>query len=82
MCQALQGLHCKRLQHFIVHIQCVYLTGLRLPIYKTLPSKAPVLPAGLETNEPKPPEIDVSDLGSRNYAARTDFYCLVSEDDI
>ncbi|XP_051740176.1 single Ig IL-1-related receptor [Ctenopharyngodon idella] len=57
--------------------------GLRLPIYKTLPSKAPVLPAdpGV-TDEPKPPEIDVSDLGSRNYAARTDFYCLVSEDDI
>ncbi|XP_077067366.1 single Ig IL-1-related receptor [Siphateles boraxobius] len=57
--------------------------GLRSPIYKTLPSKAPVLPAGPgETDEPKPPEIDVSDLGSRNYAARTDFYCLVSEDDI
>uniref|UniRef100_A0A8C1DE01 Single immunoglobulin and toll-interleukin 1 receptor (TIR) domain n=2 Tax=Cyprinus carpio TaxID=7962 RepID=A0A8C1DE01_CYPCA len=57
--------------------------GLRLPIYKTLPSKAPVLPAGPSvTAEPKPPEIDVSDLGSRNYAARTDFYCLVTEDDI
>ncbi|NXJ77513.1 SIGIR protein, partial [Trogon melanurus] len=28
------------------------------------------------------PEIDVSDLGSRNYGARTDFYCLVTEDDI
>ncbi|XP_063015588.1 single Ig IL-1-related receptor [Melospiza melodia melodia] len=27
-------------------------------------------------------EIDVSDLGSRNYGARTDFYCLVTEDDI
>ncbi|XP_067292215.1 single Ig IL-1-related receptor [Pseudorasbora parva] len=57
--------------------------GLRLPIYKTLPSKAPVLPSGPGvTDEPKPSEIDVSDLGSRNYAARTDFYCLVSEDDI
>ncbi|XP_026095071.1 single Ig IL-1-related receptor [Carassius auratus] len=57
--------------------------GLRLPIYKTLPSKAPVLPADPSvTAEPKPPEIDVSDLGSRNYAARTDFYCLVTEDDI
>ncbi|XP_016307984.1 single Ig IL-1-related receptor-like isoform X1 [Sinocyclocheilus anshuiensis] len=57
--------------------------GLRLPIYKTLPSKAPVLPAGPSvTAEPKPPEIDVSDLGSRSYAARTDFYCLVTEDDI
>ncbi|NXS40968.1 SIGIR protein, partial [Balaeniceps rex] len=28
------------------------------------------------------PELDVSDLGSRNYGARTDFYCLVTEDDI
>ncbi|NXJ04572.1 SIGIR protein, partial [Odontophorus gujanensis] len=27
-------------------------------------------------------EIDVSDLGSRNYGARTDFYCLVTEDDM
>uniref|UniRef100_A0A672S1G8 Single Ig IL-1-related receptor-like n=1 Tax=Sinocyclocheilus grahami TaxID=75366 RepID=A0A672S1G8_SINGR len=57
--------------------------GFHLPIYKTLPSRAPVLPAdpGV-TAEPKPPEIDVSDLGLRNYAARTDFYCLVTEDDI
>ncbi|NXX75061.1 SIGIR protein, partial [Urocolius indicus] len=28
------------------------------------------------------PELDVSDLGSRNYGARTDFYCLVTEDDV
>ncbi|NXJ67974.1 SIGIR protein, partial [Rostratula benghalensis] len=28
------------------------------------------------------PELDISDLGSRNYGARTDFYCLVTEDDI
>ncbi|XP_053923969.1 single Ig IL-1-related receptor [Cuculus canorus] len=27
-------------------------------------------------------ELDISDLGSRNYSARTDFYCLVTEDDI
>ncbi len=52
-------------------------------MYKTLPSRAPVLPAGPGVPaEPKPPEIDVSDLGLRNYAARTDFYCLVTEDDI
>ncbi|XP_030645927.1 single Ig IL-1-related receptor [Chanos chanos] len=57
--------------------------GLRLPVYRGLSSKAPVLPAAPEpVSEPKPPEIDVSDLGSRNYAARTDFYCLVTEDDI
>ncbi|NXV78819.1 SIGIR protein, partial [Atlantisia rogersi] len=28
------------------------------------------------------PDLDVSDLGLRNYGARTDFYCLVTEDDI
>ncbi|XP_051975187.1 single Ig IL-1-related receptor-like [Xyrauchen texanus] len=56
--------------------------GLRLPIYKTLPSRAPVLPTVPDaTAEPRAPEIDVSDLGSRNYDARTDFYCLVTEDD-
>ncbi|XP_069857382.1 single Ig IL-1-related receptor-like isoform X1 [Dipodomys merriami] len=27
-------------------------------------------------------EVDISDLGSRNYSARTDFYCLVSEADM
>lgn len=27
-------------------------------------------------------DLDISDLGSRNYGARTDFYCLVTEDDI
>ncbi|XP_078538847.1 single Ig IL-1-related receptor isoform X1 [Lissotriton helveticus] len=27
-------------------------------------------------------DIDISDLGSRNYGARTDFYCLVTEEDI
>lgn len=27
-------------------------------------------------------ELDISDLGSRNYSARTDFYCLVSKDDV
>ncbi|XP_056596552.1 single Ig IL-1-related receptor [Triplophysa dalaica] len=57
--------------------------GLRLPIYKTLSTKAPVLPAGPEAiTELRAPDIDVSDLGTRNYAARTDFYCLVSEEDI
>ncbi|KAL2093843.1 hypothetical protein ACEWY4_011155 [Coilia grayii] len=64
--------------------------GLRLPVYKTQRlSKAPVLPVapgapmapGL-SSELQPSDIDVSDLGSRNYAARTDFYCLVTEDDI
>ncbi|XP_012688552.2 single Ig IL-1-related receptor [Clupea harengus] len=57
--------------------------GLRLPVYKTQLSKAPVLPVapGL-SSERRPSDIDVSDLGLRNYAARTDFYCLVTHDDI
>ncbi|KAK2917749.1 single Ig IL-1-related receptor isoform X1 [Channa argus] len=55
--------------------------GLRLPVYKPMACRAPVLPpAPLVTPEPKPSDIDVSDLGSRNYEARSDFYCLVTED--
>ncbi|XP_059191554.1 single Ig IL-1-related receptor [Centropristis striata] len=57
--------------------------GLRLPVYKSLSFKAPVLPADpLTAAEPKHSDVDVSDLGSRNYGARTDFYCLVTKDDI
>lgn len=57
--------------------------GLRLPVHKSLACKAPVLPAApVAVVEPKPSEIDVSDLGSRNYGARSDFYCLVTEDDM
>lgn len=55
--------------------------GVRLPVYKALACRAPVLPAApVAFSEPKPSDIDVSDLGSRNYAARSDFYCLVTED--
>ncbi|NWI86918.1 SIGIR protein, partial [Pitta sordida] len=48
---------------------------------------APRTPAGsgmedAQLRDGQRPEIDVSDLGSRNYSARTDFYCLVTEDDI
>ncbi|XP_073327513.1 single Ig IL-1-related receptor isoform X1 [Pagrus major] len=57
--------------------------GLRLPVYKALACKAPVLPAApITAAEPKPSDIDVSDLGSRNYGARSDFYCLVTEEDM
>nr|XP_046249749.1 single Ig IL-1-related receptor [Scatophagus argus] len=57
--------------------------GLRLPVYKALACTAPVLPAvPITVSEPKPSDIDVSDLGSRNYGARSDFYCLVSEEDM
>ncbi|KAM9377853.1 single Ig IL-1-related receptor isoform 2-T2 [Pholidichthys leucotaenia] len=55
--------------------------GIRLPVYKALACRAPVLPVTPATTaEPKQSEIDMSDLGSRNYGARSDFYCLVSED--
>ncbi|XP_041852235.1 single Ig IL-1-related receptor [Melanotaenia boesemani] len=57
--------------------------GLRLPVCKALACKAPVLPAApISAAELKPSDIDVSDLGSRNYGARSDFYCLVTEEDI
>lgn len=57
--------------------------GLRLPVYKALAGKAPVLPAvPTGAPEPKPSDMDVSDLGSRNYGARRDFYCLVTEADV
>lgn len=55
--------------------------GLRLPMHRALACKAPVLPAGpVEAAQPKAFDIDISDLGSRNYEARSDFYCLVTED--
>ncbi|XP_019896141.2 single Ig IL-1-related receptor [Esox lucius] len=60
--------------------------GVRVPRYKALTSKAPVLPVFPSPppplTEPKPSDIDVSDLGSRNYGPRNDFYCLVSEEDM
>lgn len=78
------------LQHFRKHVLCISMShsclpaaGLRPPPYKALASKAPVLPvAHIPSAEPRPTDIDVSDLGSRNYGARSDFYCLVTEDDI
>ncbi|XP_028304322.1 single Ig IL-1-related receptor [Gouania willdenowi] len=55
--------------------------GVRHAVHKALACKAPVLPvAHVSSNEQRPPDIDVSDLGSRNYGARSDFYCLVTED--
>lgn len=57
--------------------------GLRLPVYKALACKAPVLPpVPISVTEPKPSDIDVSDLGLRNYGARSDFYRLVTEADM
>ncbi|XP_076863650.1 single Ig IL-1-related receptor [Brachyhypopomus gauderio] len=57
--------------------------GVRLPMYKPMASRAPILPAARDLeSEARAADVDVSDLGSRSYAARTDFYCLVTEDDI
>nr|XP_025969970.1 single Ig IL-1-related receptor isoform X1 [Dromaius novaehollandiae]XP_025969971.1 single Ig IL-1-related receptor isoform X1 [Dromaius novaehollandiae] len=66
-------------------------TGLRGSLFRGPPpprmSGAPAVPAAgaledVQLRDSQRQEIDVSDLGSRNYGARTDFYCLVTEDDI
>uniref|UniRef100_A0A8C5YFU5 Single Ig and TIR domain containing n=1 Tax=Microcebus murinus TaxID=30608 RepID=A0A8C5YFU5_MICMU len=54
--------------------------GVRGPVFGE-PS-APPHAGGVSLGEGPGSEVDVSDLGSRNYSARTDFYCLVSEDDV
>ncbi|XP_072877542.1 single Ig IL-1-related receptor isoform X2 [Chlorocebus sabaeus] len=54
--------------------------GVRGPVFGE-PS-APLHTSGVSLGEGRSSEVDVSDLGSRNYSARTDFYCLVSKDDM
>lgn len=54
--------------------------GVRGPVFGK-PS-APPCASGVSLGEGRGNEVDVSDLGSRNYSARTDFYCLVSKDDM
>ncbi|CAK6449848.1 unnamed protein product [Pipistrellus nathusii] len=54
--------------------------GVRGPVFGE-PS-APPHPSRASLGEGRGSEVDVSDLGSRNYGARTDFYCLVSEEDM
>lgn len=54
--------------------------GVRGPVFGE-PS-APPHTSGVSLGEGRSSEVDVSDLGSRNYSARTDFYCLVSKDDM
>ncbi|GCB61900.1 single Ig IL-1-related receptor isoform X1 [Scyliorhinus torazame] len=64
--------------------------GVRTPIYKGPPPPVSALPKTPKTNHSvEPPyediercEVDIADLGSRNYGTRTDFYCLVTEEDI
>lgn len=57
-----------------------YSVGLRFPVYKAMSRDQVPSPPSDAVTEAKTPEIDVSDLGSRSYAARTDFYCLVTDD--
>ncbi|XP_046714525.1 single Ig IL-1-related receptor isoform X2 [Silurus meridionalis] len=54
--------------------------GVRFPVYKAMSRDQVHPPTSDPLTEAKALEIDVSDLGSRNYAARRDFYCLVTED--
>lgn len=54
--------------------------GVRGPVFGE-PS-APPHPSRAPLGEARGSEVDVSDLGSRNYGARTDFYCLVSKEDM
>ncbi|XP_029438541.1 single Ig IL-1-related receptor isoform X1 [Rhinatrema bivittatum] len=65
--------------------------GVRGTIYKSppprltafhIPLAADETSEGLHVGEHQSSEIDISDLGSRNYGARTDFYCLVTKDDM
>ncbi|KAG2462121.1 SIGIR protein, partial [Polypterus senegalus] len=60
--------------------------GVRVPIFKGPPPKVSALPNSVthvptEELEQRHSEIDISDLGSRNYGVRTDFYCLVTEEE-
>ncbi|XP_028650031.1 single Ig IL-1-related receptor [Erpetoichthys calabaricus] len=60
--------------------------GVRVPIFKGPPPKVSALPNSAthvptEELEQRHSEIDISDLGSRNYGVRTDFYCLVTEEE-
>ncbi|XP_004638087.1 single Ig IL-1-related receptor isoform X2 [Octodon degus] len=54
--------------------------GVRGPVFRKPP--APLHASGVSMREGCGSEMDISDLGSRNYSARTDFYCLVSEEDV
>nr|XP_033784741.1 single Ig IL-1-related receptor isoform X2 [Geotrypetes seraphini] len=63
--------------------------GVRETIYKGLSPRLSVvhIPLGANgafegLNDHESSEIDISDLGSRNYGARTDFYCLVTKDEM
>ncbi|XP_062318590.1 single Ig IL-1-related receptor [Osmerus eperlanus] len=57
--------------------------GVRVPVCRALTSRAPALPAApAPATKANQSDIDVSDLGSRNYGAPTDFYRLVTDEDV
>ncbi|XP_016049558.1 single Ig IL-1-related receptor isoform X1 [Erinaceus europaeus] len=56
--------------------------GVRGPVFGELSAPAPLPANGASLGEGRGGEMDVSDLGSRNYSVRTDFYCLVSKEDM
>lgn len=69
---------CNNVFYFVNSL--LWSVGLRFPIYKAM-SRDQALPAVSDSViEAKITEIDVSDLGTRSYAARTDFYCLVTDE--
>ncbi|XP_040184383.1 single Ig IL-1-related receptor [Rana temporaria] len=54
--------------------------GVRRTFYKAPPPRmAPVRQVG---NQENAADVDISDLGSRNYSARADYYCLVTDPDV
>uniref|UniRef100_A0A8C5R0X2 Single Ig and TIR domain containing n=1 Tax=Leptobrachium leishanense TaxID=445787 RepID=A0A8C5R0X2_9ANUR len=54
--------------------------GVHRALYKAPPPRmAPVTPTEERRNAG---EVDISDLGSRNYSARNDYYCLVTEPEL
>ncbi|CAJ0916474.1 unnamed protein product [Ranitomeya imitator] len=53
--------------------------GVRRSFYKAPPPR--IVPV-TRVPDREPVDVDISDLGSRNYSARTDYYCLVTEPDL
>ncbi|OCT81841.1 hypothetical protein XELAEV_18024348mg [Xenopus laevis] len=54
--------------------------GVRRTFYKAPPPR--MAPASNSTDRAPAGDTDISDLGSRNYSARNDYYCLVTEPEL
>lgn len=54
--------------------------GVRRTFYKAPPPR--MAPVRQVENRENAADVDISDLGSRNYSARADYYCLVTEPDL